>query len=222
VVQRLNSIPLLSGEIATVPPEGSLLPETYQFHKGEDRNELIAQMQDAMKKTLEELWAKRDPSVPYMTPPDAVTMASIVEKETGVAAERPRIAGVFVNRLRLNMRLQTDPTVIYGITHGENQDSGQGPLGRRLLRADIEKDSPYNTYTRDGLPPGPIANPGRASLEAALNPEKNDYLYFVANGSGGHVFAATIGEQNKNVAEWRKIRREDEKTDAGSPPAAQP
>jgi UPF0755 protein len=139
---------------------------------------------------------------------EVMTLASIVEKETGVAEERKRVAGVFLNRLRRGIPLQTDPTVIYAITLGKHQNEGQGPLGRRLLAKDLEFDSPYNTYKYPGLPPGPIANPGKASIEAVLHPEAHEFIYFVADGSGGHIFARTLEEHNKNVAEWRKIRRE--------------
>jgi UPF0755 protein len=208
VVQRLGAVENLDGEVATIPPEGSLLPETYLYSKGETRDAKLAQMQDAMRQAVDELWAKRDPDLPLASPEEAVTLASIIEKETGVASERRRVAGVFINRLRAGMKLQTDPPVIYGITGGKNQEGGQGPLGRRLLRKDLETDSAYNTYLHEGLPPGPICNPGRAALEAAMNPEKNDYLFFVADGNGGHVFAATIEEQNKNAAEWHRMRRE--------------
>lgn len=208
IVRILNRVEALEGDIAHVPEEGSLLPETYQYIKGDTRSDKIARMQAAMKETLEELWPARVDGLPFGTLEEAVTLASIVEKETGVAKERRRVAGVFLNRLRKGIALQSDPTVIYALTGGEMKEDGQGPLGRRLLKKDLETDSPYNTYKYPGLPPGPIANPGRASLEAVLNPEEHDFLYFVADGTGGHVFAKTLAEHNANVARWRKIRRE--------------
>ena len=148
---------------------------------------------------------------PLKTVHDVLTLASIVEKETAVPDERQKVAGVFINRLKRGIPLQTDPTVIYAITKGEHKNDGKGPLGRRLLRKDLEYDSPYNTYKYPGLPPGPIANPGKASIEAVLNPEKHDFIYFVADGTGGHVFAKTLKEHNNNVAKWRKIRRAQKK-----------
>jgi UPF0755 protein len=224
IVQRLSQIELLSGEVTTIPPEGSLLPETYHYTKGEDRNAKIAQMQEAMNRTVQELWAEREPDLPLADEHEAITLASIIEKETGVASERPRIAGVFINRIRSGMKLQTDPTVIYGLTNGQIQDNGQGPLGRRLLLKDLETPSPYNTYLNPGLPPGPIANPGRASIEAALKPEKNDFLFFVADGKGGHTFAATLDEQNRNAAEFHKLRNDAAKAgkEEAAPPAEEP
>ncbi len=208
VVQILNGNDMLSGEIAVVPPEGSLLPETYTFVRGDTRQSVIDHMGQAMTKSLESLWQGRDQTSPLSSPAEAVALASVVEKETGVASERPKIAGVFINRLQKNMPLQSDPTVIYALTQGKIEDKGQGPLGRRLLTTDLESDSPYNTYKHPGLPPGPIANPGVASLAAVLKPEKNDYIYFVADGTGGHVFAATLDEHNRNVAAWRKVREQ--------------
>ncbi|MFA5593163.1 MAG: endolytic transglycosylase MltG [Micavibrio sp.] len=207
VVEILNALPDLSGEIDSVPAEGTLLPQTYHYINGDDRAVIIARMQDGLQKALDELWAGRAEDLPVKTPEEALTLASIVEKETGVADERRRVAGVFINRLRRSMPLQSDPTVIYGITQGRIQNEGQGPLGRRLLTKDLRAQNPYNTYTNPGLPPGPIANPGRASIEAVLNPEIHDYIYFVADGTGGHVFARTLAEHNRNVANWRKIRR---------------
>jgi UPF0755 protein len=192
----------LVGEIGTIPPEGSLLPETYHFSRGDTRSDLIARMQAAQDEVLAELWPTRSDDLPFDTRREAVILASIVEKETGVAEERPLVASVFINRLRKEMRLQSDPTVVYGLTDGE------GPLGRALTRADLEIATPYNTYLIDGLPPGPIANPGRASLAAVLSPAESEYLYFVADGSGGHAFAKTLTQHNRNVANWRKIRRD--------------
>ena len=209
IVQALNANENLTGTIAAIPKEGSLLPETYLHEKDADRAKIIADMQTAMNKTIETLWPGREAGLPFDTIEQAVTLASIVEKETGIAAERATIAGVFVNRLRRGMPLQTDPTVIYAITKGQIKDDGKGPLGRRLLRKDIEEtDSPYNTYQYPGLPPGPIANPGHAALHAVLHPEKHDYLYFVADGTGGHVFSTTLDEHSSNAAKWRQIRKE--------------
>ena len=207
-VQVIGRMPGLTGDLPPVPAEGTLLPQTYQFLKGDSRTAALQQAQDAMKSTLAELWAARAPDNLMQTPQQAVILASIVEKETGVARERPRIAGLFLNRLRANMPLQSDPTVIYALTKGEIQMGGLGPLGRHLLAKDLEADSPYNTYKYAGLPPGPIANPGRDALFAVLHPEQNDFLYFVADGSGGHVFARTLTEHNINVARWRAIRKE--------------
>ncbi len=207
VVTLLQKEEELSGDIAERPAEGSLLPETYHYTKGETRLDKVAQMQAAMTETLDRLWAKRAQGLPIKTKEEAVILASIVEKETGVAGERKKVAGVFINRLRKGMKLQSDPTVIYALTKGEPKNDGKGPLGRRLLKKDLSFDSPYNTYVYAGLPPGPIANPGQPALEAVLNPEEHSYLYFVANGTGGHVFARTLKEHNRNVANWRKIRK---------------
>ncbi len=207
IVGLLNAREDLSGEIKEIPFEGSLLPDTYHFIADEMRGDKIAQMQAAMKKALDELWPKRVKNLPFKTKNEAVILASIVEKETGVAVERERVAGVFVNRLRRGIPLQTDPTVIYALTKGKIQDKGKGPLGRRLLKKDLAVDSPYNTYRNAGLPPTPIANPGYAALKATLNPERHDYIFFVADGTGGHVFAKTLAEHNRNVSKWRKIRR---------------
>lgn len=192
----------LEGEVTLKPGEGSLLPQTYFYSLGDSRDSVIQRMRQAMREALDELWPKRQSGLPFETQREAVTLASIIEKETGVAAERPRVAAVFVNRLRRNMRLESDPTVTYGITHGLH------PLGRDLNRADLQAPTPYNTYVMPGLPPSPIANPGRASLEAALNPLSTKELYFVADGSGGHAFAETLDQHNRNVANWRKLQRE--------------
>ena len=201
VVTLLQEDARLTGDIAGTPPEGTLLPETYRVHRGDDRQALLDRMQQSMRETMDELWPGRAADLPYETREQALVLASIIEKETAVPEERGLVAGVFVNRLRRGMRLETDPTVIYALTEG------RGPLGRRLLRADLDVDSPYNTYRVAGLPPGPIANPGRASIAAALNPAETDYLYFVADGSGGHAFARTLREHNRNVAAWRRSRR---------------
>ena len=165
-------------------------------------------MQADLNAVLDSAWASRQANLPLKSRQEALTLASIIEKETGVKGERRRVAGVFINRLRIGMALQTDPTVIYAITKGKHQNNGRGPLGRRLLRKDLKIDSPYNTYRYPGLPPGPIANAGKAAIEAALNPEDHDYLYFVADGTGGHVFSKTLAEHNANAAKWRIIRKQ--------------
>lgn len=216
-VEIINRTEDLTGEIAAIPPEGSLLPDTYDFRRGESRENALARMGQAMTKTLDELWPARATGLPFSTKEEALTLASIIEKETGVADERHRIAGVFVNRLRRGIPLQTDPTVIYAITKGRHENEGQGPLGRRLLSKDMGVDSPYNTYKYPGLPPGPIANPGRAAIEAALHPEEHDFIYFVADGAGGHAFARTLAEHNANVAKWRKARKALEKKTTPNP-----
>jgi UPF0755 protein len=190
----------LTGDMPPLPSEGTLLPQTYHFAYGDERRAIVERMTKAMSETLAELWAKRRPDLPYRGPNEAVVMASIVEKETAVAEERPLVAGVFVNRLRRGMRLQSDPTVAYGL------DPGRGDLDRALTRDDLDRPSAWNTYRIDGLPPTPIASPGRASLEAALQPKPSAYLYFVADGNGGHVFAETLDEHNRNVARWRKLQ----------------
>jgi len=200
VMDILNKSDLLVGDAAT-PPEGAILPETYEVQRGEDRAVVLKHMMDDRDKLLNQLWATRQSGLPYQTKEEAVTMASIVEKETGKAGERPQVASVFINRLRTGMRLDTDPTVIYGISRGR-------PLGRGLRRSELDTVTPYNTYKIDGLPPTPIANPGRAALAAALNPAKTDDLYFVADGTGGHVFASTLEQHNANVAKWRQIERQ--------------
>lgn len=199
VVEALKRADFLTGEIAAVPAEGTLAPDSYEVDRGSARADLIAAMEAKQVATLAELWASRAAGVPYDTPEEALIMASIVEKETGIAEERKRVASVFVNRLEQGMRLQTDPTVIYGITKGE------GVLGRGLRQSELRRETPWNTYVIDGLPPTPIANPGRLSIEAALNPDTTDYLFFVADGTGGHAFAVTLAEHNENVARWRAI-----------------
>ncbi len=207
VVQILNRTAELAGDpITTIPEEGSLLPETYHYMKSDTRAKLIEQMQAAMKKTQDDLWPTRVADLPIVNMAEVMVLASIVEKETGVPDERRKVAGVFINRLKRGMPMQSDPTAIYALTKGEIKEDGMGPLGRRLLRKDLEIDSPYNTYKYPGLPPGPIANPGRESIAAVLNPEAHNYIYFVADGTGGHVFAETLAEHEANVAKWRKIR----------------
>jgi len=200
VAQRLNAIPDLKGAV-TAPPEGSVLPDTYEYQPGEPRAAVLARMQAAMAKTLADLWPKRAATSVVKTPQEAVILASIVEKETGKASERRTIAGVYSNRLRIAMKLDADPTVIYPITQGK-------PLGRRIRQSELRRDTGYNTYLKPGLPKGPIANPGRESLMAVLDPADTDALYFVADGSGGHVFARTLAEQNANVARWFALRRQ--------------
>lgn len=208
IIQILNENPLLEGDMITdIPPEGSMMPDTYFFTRGDTRLEKIARMQESMTGFLNAKNPDLLNNLPLKTFEEVVILASIVEKETGLAAEYPNVAGVFINRIKMGMPLQTDPTVIYGITNGQNKDEGQGPLGRRLLTKDIQKDTPYNTYTRKGLTPTAICNPGRKAIEAVLNPAQHKYLYFVADGTGGHVFAKTLAEHNQNVAKWRKIRQ---------------
>ncbi len=199
VVDALKRADFMEGKIDQLPPEGSLAPDSYEVDKGADRQALIGEMMDRQARVLAELWATRAADLPYDTPEAAMVMASIVEKETGIAEERRQVASVFVNRLRKGMRLQTDPTVIYGVTNGE------GILGRGLRQSELRRETPYNTYVIDGLPPGPIANPGRMAIEAALNPDSTEYLFFVADGTGGHAFAVTLEEHNENVAKWRAI-----------------
>lgn len=202
VVDALKRAEFLSGEVAAVPPEGTLAPDSYEVDRGADRAALLGAMAEKQAAALAELWAQRSEGLPYDTPEEALIMASIIEKETSVPEERKRVASVFVNRLQQGMRLQTDPTVIYGITKGE------GVLGRGLRQSELRRETPYNTYVIDGLPPTPIANPGRLSIEAAMNPEASDFLYFVADGTGGHAFARTLAEHNENVARWRQIEAE--------------
>jgi UPF0755 protein len=202
VVDALKRAEFLTGEVAEVPAEGSLAPDSYEVARGADRAELLAEMARRQAVILADLWASRADGLPYDTPEEAMVMASIVEKETGVPEERRQVASVFVNRLEQGMKLQTDPTVIYGITKGE------GVLGRGLRQSELRRETPWNTYVIDGLPPTPIANPGRLSIEAALNPDTTDFLFFVADGTGGHAFATTLAEHNENVARWRQIEAE--------------
>ena len=199
VVEALKAADFLAGEISDVPPEGSLAPDTYEVDKGADRSAILAEMARRQEAILTAAWENRPFGLPYETPQEALIMASIVEKETGVAEERPQVASVFVNRLERGMRLQTDPTVIYGITNGE------GVLDRGIRRSELNARTAYNTYQIDGLPPTPIANPGRAAIQAALNPDTTEYVFFVADGTGGHAFARTLEEHNANVARWREI-----------------
>jgi UPF0755 protein len=199
VVAILNKAYGLIGPVTAIPPEGSLLPETYRYSYGDTRAEMIKRMSRAMDDELDTLWKGRDEGLPFHSPDEAVILASLVEKETAVPAERSRIAAVFLNRLKKGMRLQSDPTVVYAITQS-------GPLGRGLTRQDLDIASPYNTYQVAGLPPGPIANPGKEALYAVMHPLKTQDLYFVADGTGGHTFATTLEEHNANVRKWRKIR----------------
>jgi UPF0755 protein len=202
VLALVQAAEALSGPLPAVPPEGSLLPETYHFSRGDSRAELIGRMSRAMSQLVDELWAGRDPAFPLKTKTELVTLASIVERETGIPEERPKVAGVFLNRLARGMRLQSDPTTIYGVSEG------LGVLDRPLSRRDLDSEHMWNTYVIPGLPPSPIANPGRASLEAVLRPAKTDALYFVADGSGGHAFARTLEEHNQNVAKLRRLERQ--------------
>lgn len=198
----LEASPLLDGPLPPPPPEGSLLPETYFFVRGDGRGALVERMKINMAETLARLWGSRDPAVKLATPQEALILASIVEKETGQKDERARVAAVFHNRLKKGMSLQSDPTVIYAVT------LGKAPLGRDLTYSDLKLDSPYNTYVIAGLPPAPIANPGEAALKAVLHPAKTKELYFVADGTGGHAFAETLDAHNKNVAKWRKLQKQ--------------
>lgn len=201
IMAELRQAEGLTGRPMETPEEGSLLPQTYFYSLGDSRDALVSRMTKGMNDTLDELWPKRKSGLLISNKIEALILASIVERETGLAAERPHIAAVFQNRLRLHMRLQSDPTVIYVASNGE------GALERSLTRADLEAKSPYNTYASDGLPPGPICNPGRASLQAVLHPADSDDLYFVADGTGGHVFAKTLVDHNKNVAKWRAVEK---------------
>jgi UPF0755 protein len=212
IVDRIRENEILTGELRDLPPEGSLLPDTYKFERGMSRQQLVNAMQAAQRQALNQIWSRRAPDLPVKTPQELVILASIVEKETGRADERTRVAGVFVNRLNKRMRLQSDPTIVYGIV------GGKGTLGRGILRSEIDRPTAYNTYTIDGLPPGPIANPGRAAMEAVANPSRTKDLFFVADGTGGHTFAETYEQHQRNVARWRQIERS---RDASQPAATQ-
>ena len=220
IVTRLTDNDIFAGSVREIPREGTLLPETYKFPRGTTREQVIQRMQQTQKRVLAEIWERRNPDIPIKSPEQLVTLASIVEKETGKADERSRVAAVFVNRLRQKIKLQSDPTIIYGLV------GGKGTLGRPIKRSEITQPSPYNTYVIDGLPPGPIANPGRASLEAAANPARTRDLFFVADGTGGHTFTETYDQHQKNVAKLRALEKQiqndtvEPADDAPPPPAA--
>jgi UPF0755 protein len=202
VVARLLENDVLTGTLREIPREGTLLPETYKFTRGTTREQLIQRMQQAQRRALAEAWERRSPDLPLKTPEQLVVLASIVEKETGRPDERSRVAAVFMNRLRQRMKLQSDPTIIYGLV------GGKGTLGRPLMRSEIEQPTPYNTYVITGLPPGPIANPGRASIEATANPSRTKDLYFVADGTGGHAFSENLEQHQRNVARLRQLEQQ--------------
>jgi UPF0755 protein len=214
LVARLMENPVLSGTIKEIPREGTLLPETYKFARGMPRERIIQRMQQADRRALKEVWERRVPDLPIQTPEQLVILASLIEKETSRPDERTRVAAVFVNRLRHKMRLQSDPTIIYGLV------GGKGALGHPISKAEREQPTAYNTYAIDGLPPGPIANPGRASLEAAANPARTRELYFVADGTGGHTFSDTFEQHQKAVTRLRALEKQQDETTSGSP--AQP
>jgi len=222
IVARLADNDIFAGSVREIPREGTLLPETYKFPRGTTRDQVLQRMQQTQKRVLAEIWERRNPEIPIKSPEQLVTLASIVEKETGKADERSRVAAVFVNRLRQKIKLQSDPTIIYGLV------GGKGTLGRPIRRSEIQQPSPYNTYVIDGLPPGPIANPGRASLEAVANPARTRDLFFVADGTGGHTFTETYDQHQKNVAKLRTMEKQiqndtaEPTEDAPPPPAAAP
>ncbi len=215
IVGRLNAHAMLKGTIAAIPGEGTLLPDTYKFSRGLTRQDLLLRMQSEQRKFISRLWPKRQKDLPVKTPEEAIILASIVEKETGRADERNRVAGVFVNRLKKGIPLQSDPTIIYGLV------GGKGKLGRGILRSELAMETPYNTYKIKGLTPTPIANPGRAAIEAVLNPAKTSDLYFVADGTGGHAFAPSLAKHNQNVVAWRRIERERREKKAAEKAAAE-
>lgn len=202
VAEALKAADVLTGEIERLPAEGMVAPDTYMLQRGESRQAVLDRMEAVQARILDAAWEARAEGLPLASKEEALVLASIIEKETAVEGERPLIGGVFVNRLRRGMRLQTDPTVIYGITKGE------GTLGRGLLRSELDRRTPWNTYQIDGLPPTPIANPGKAAIAAAVQPASTDALYFVADGTGGHAFASSLAEHNRNVAKWRQIERQ--------------
>jgi UPF0755 protein len=202
IIARLVEVDFLAGNIREVPKEGTLLPETYSFPRGTTREQAIQRMQQAQKRVLQEVWERRSTDVPVKTVEQLITLASIVEKETGKPDERTRVAAVFANRLKSRMRLQSDPTIIYGLV------GGKGTLGRPIMKSEIEQATPYNTYVIEGLPPGPIANPGRGSLEAVANPARTKELYFVADGTGGHAFAETLQQHQQNVSRLRQFEQQ--------------
>jgi len=217
VVDLVRKTEALAGEITLDLKEGDLLPETYFYSRDDTRDGLLLRMKEAMDKTLDEAWRKRAAGLPLANRREALTLASIVEKETAVPAERAKVAAVYINRLRRKMKLESDPTTIYGLTRGKT------PFNRELTRADLQSNTPYNTYVIAGLPPGPICNPGRAAIIAATNPARDRSLYFVADGQGGHAFAPTLAEHNRNVERWRQIQRErQEQQQTPQAPAAAP
>jgi UPF0755 protein len=211
IVARLRENDLLTGDVNQVPREGTILPDTYKFQRGSTRQAIIDRMTRDQRRILNEIWTRRPADLPIKTPQELVILASIVEKETGRADERPRVAGVFINRLNRKMKLQSDPTIVYGLV------GGKGTLGRAIQRNEINQATPYNTYVIDGLPPGPIANPGRAAMEAVVNHSRTKELYFVADGSGGHAFGETLDQHNRNVGRWRQI--EAARREPGKPPS---
>jgi len=200
IMRAMSSVPTLVDDNPALPAEGTLLPETYMTPRGMKRSEVLAKMSEAQTKLLDELWDKRQPGLPIKTKAEAIILASVVEKETGVTSERDEVAGVFINRLNKGMRLQSDPTIIYGISKGE-------PLGRGIRRSEIDRKTDWNTYQIDRLPKTPICNPGKDAIAAVLNPAETEYLYFVADGTGGHVFAKTLAGHNDNVKKWRRIEK---------------
>lgn len=202
IVERLRDDDVLLGDVKDTPREGSLLPDTYYFERGDTRQSIVARMAKAQTKFVDEIWRERSADLPIKSPGEMITLASIVEKETGKSDERPRVASVFVNRLTKHMRLESDPTIVYGLVYGK------GTLGRPISKADVNQSTPYNTYLIDGLPPGPIANPGKAALEAVANPARGRDLYFVADGTGGHVFSDSFEQHLRNVARWRQIEKD--------------
>jgi UPF0755 protein len=216
VVQRLMDSDVLAGNVKEIPREGTILPDTYSFPRGSTREQVIQHMQQEQRRILQDIWNRRAPDLPIKSPEQLVVLASLIEKETGKPDERTRIAAVFVNRLKLKMRLQSDPTIIYGLV------GGKGTLGRPILRSEIDQPTPYNTYVIDGLPPGPIANPGRASLEAAASPARTKELYFVADGTGGHAFSENLDQHQKNVARLRQIEQQKDAPQAPPAPAPAP
>ena len=217
IVQRLRDSDLMTGDIKDLPREGSLYPDTYVFERGDSRNALLAHMAAEQTRMVALIWARRAPDLPIKSPGELVTLASVVEKETGKSDERPRVASVFVNRLQKHMKLQSDPTIVYGLVFGK------GTLGHSITKAELQEATPYNTYFIDGLPPGPICNPGRAAMEAVANPAHTHDLFFVADGAGGHAFAETLDQHQKNVTRWRQIEKDaKEGKDRLSPETAPP
>ena len=214
IMRAMERIETLTGDMPETPAEGTMLPETYMTPRGMSRSALVKKMQDAQTKIIDDLWDKRQEGLPLKTKEEAIILASIVEKETGVGAERDVVAGVFINRLKIGMKLQTDPTIIYGISKGEPLYNKRGQR-RTLYRSEIDRKTPWNTYQIDGLPPTPICNPGAKAISAVLQPAKTEYLFFVADGSGGHVFAKTNREHVNNVNKWRKIERERQRKQRG-------